>query len=474
MTWKSKLLASSLQTENIDVNRPPQNPLGNAKLEALCNSWSEVPSPDKWDPVEKALYTTNQFSLDEEMATEIRLEAVSHSIKYHYEHNTFYRRLCEISGVKPDDLNSPDVLHKTPLVPEHIFKGCPGPDEFVQWLAGISSDEVNLPNPGDLQGSYDEQISILRRDYDITVRTTSGSSGIPSFLPRDSTTTRRSDHWKIITYGAMHPKFLSVNDLLSVSMWPLYFSWANLITSQEHVHKLLDSNLGFETVISAMNRRRPEGIVDRLLGRKNMNHSGRELLESFVNKLSELLDTGLPGIIWSPPFLIYTLVAFVKENNIRLELGPNWKIELGGGWKLIDERPLSEEELRTLVSQTLGIPPENIYDKYGSTECLDLCALSCEGGYKHIPHSVLHPLVLNEDMEPADDGAWGRFGFLNPLIRSYPGFVITGDRVRMHKRCPACERRGPVLDSLISRMPDAEDRGCANIVREIITERLGA
>lgn len=450
-----------------------KNPLGNPKLESLCTSRSEIPSPEQWNPVEKALYTLNQFSLAENEVAEIRFAAIRFSFEYHFEHNAFYRRFCQTSGVQPDDLKGPELFHKIPLVPEHIFKGCQGPDQFVSWLASITSDEINWPEADKLQDSYDEQIAIMRRDYKILVRSTSGSSGIPSFLPRDAITGGRSAHWKIITYLSMHPDTLSVNDLLSVTLWPLDFSWADLLVPPERVHALLDKKLGLETVIRAMTKSEPQGIFDRLLGRKNNKAGVNVLLDALIKQLSDILDIGLPGIIWSPPFLIYALAQFVKEHKIRFELGPNWLIELGGGWKLLHDRPLSERELRTLVSKTLGIPPGNIHDIYGSTECLGLCGLSCEGGYKHIPHTVLHPLVLNEEMEPLGNGMWGRFAFLNPLIRSYPGFIVTGDRVRMFQSCPTCERTGPVLDSEVSRMPDAEDRGCANIVREIISEKLG-
>ena len=473
MSWETKLSTKSPQNESLSVDRSPKHPLGNAKLEGLCTSRGEIPPAEQWNPIEEALYTSNQFSLSANEASGIRFAAIRHSLEYHYEHNAFYRRFCETSGIKPGDINGPEDYHKLPLVPEHIFKGCPGPDQFVSWLASITSDEIKWPEPESLKASYDEQISTMRRDHKILVRSTSGSSGIPSFLPRDATTGRRSAHWKIIAYAAMHPGILSVNDLLSVTLWPLDFSWADLIVPPDRVYALLDKKLGLDTVIRAMTRQEPQGIFDRLLGRKEKTEGAAAMMEGLVSQLSELLRTGAHGIVWSPPFLIYTLALYVKENNLTLEFGPHWLIELGGGWKLLHERPLSETELRTLVGQALDVPPGNIHDIYGSTECLGLCGLSCEGGYKHVPHAVLQPMVLNDQMEPLSEGIWGRFAFLNPLIRSYPGFIVTGDRVRMFQSCPACERTGPVLDSEVSRMPDAEDRGCANIVREIISEKIG-
>jgi hypothetical protein len=398
--------------------------------------------------------------------------AVRTSFAYHVAHNRFYRRYCESAQVFPDAIRSPEDLFRIPLVPEHIFKGCPGPEQFISWLASITSDEINWPMPDAMSSaSYNEQLAALRSIYNILVRSTSGSSGIPSFLPRDTTTRRRSTHWKIITFFAMFPQLLDVADITSITLWPLDFSWADLMTPPERVHVLLDKKLGIETVVKAMTLPKKRGFVDRLL-RRNGHGNGTPLMENLVERLMNFSDSGNPCLLWTPPFLLYSLICFIQEHGLDLTLGNQWWIMLGGGWKLIHERPLSEDNLRKHVVKTLGIPEGHIHDIYGSTECLGLCGLSCEGGYKHIPPTVLYPLVFNEKMEPVENGTWGRFGFLNPLIQAYPGFILTGDRVRLLSRCPACNRTGPVLDSDISRMKGAEDRGCANIVRQVITEEI--
>ncbi|MBI4590201.1 MAG: hypothetical protein HY725_15315 [Candidatus Rokubacteria bacterium] len=443
------------------------------RIQACLALHGEVPAEADWDSIEAALYTPSPFSLNPAEATALRFTAIRASFTYHLAHNAFYRRYCETAGFMPADLRGPDDLPRIPLVPEHFFKGCAGPEQFVAWLASITSDEIGWPAPGFLGGSYDEQIAALRHDYGIQVRSTSGSSGVPSFLPRDAVTRRRSAHWKILTYFAMYPEVLDLPDLLSVTLWPLEFSWADLIVARERVYALLDKRLGLEAVVRAMTTNEPRGILDRLLGRKGRG-KGMGLLEDVAARLSELAGSGAPGILWTPPFLLYALARFVQERGLRLGLDGRWRIELGGGWKLLHERPLSEPELRMFAVQVLGIPSGQIHDMYGSTECLGLCGLSCESGYKHVPHSVLHPLVLDERMEPVGDREWGRFAFLNPLTQAYPGFIVTGDRVRLLSRCPACDRTGPVLEPEITRIQGAEDRGCANIVRQILAERFSA
>lgn len=274
-----------------------------------------------------------------------------------------------------------------------------------------------------------------------------------------------------MTYFSMYPEVLTLPGLASITLWPLDFSWADLITDPAQTHALLDKKLGIAAVIRAMTVPRSRSIIDRLLGRQ-AGSQGLILLTELTDLLQEIADSAPAGVVWTPPFVLYALARFIQEKGRRINLGSSWRIELGGGWKLLHEKPLSEAELKKLASSALGLPAEQIYDIYGSTECLGLCGLSCEAGYKHVPHAVLHPMVLDEQMQPLPDGQWGRFAYLNPLGRAYPGFIVTGDRVRMWRRCPACTRTGLVLDSQVGRMAGAEDRGCANIVQDLINERL--
>ena len=49
---------------------------------------------------------------------------------------------------------------------------------------------------------------------------------------------------------------------------------------------------------------------------------------------------------------------------------------------------------------------------------------------------------------------------------------MTGDRVKLLKRCPVCEKTGFVFERDISRMTGAEAKGCANLMRGIMAEEL--
>ncbi|MEM2715517.1 MAG: hypothetical protein QW762_02265, partial [Candidatus Thermoplasmatota archaeon] len=82
----------------------------------------------------------------------------------------------------------------------------------------------------------------------------------------------------------------------------------------------------------------------------------------------------------------------------------------------------------------------------------------------------LHPIVLDENGEEVAYGEEGRFAFLDAIALSYPGFIVTGDKVRIHETCPACNRTTPVLEPEIERIRGEEIRGCAEEMRKLMLE----
>lgn len=81
-------------------------------------------------------------------------------------------------------------------------------------------------------------------------------------------------------------------------------------------------------------------------------------------------------------------------------------------------------------------------------------------------------MVLDENNEPVGYGEEGRFAFLDPAANSYPGFIITGDKVKLLDGCPECEREGIVIKDEISRMVGAEAKGCGNLMRDLMVEEM--
>jgi hypothetical protein len=119
-----------------------------------------------------------------------------------------------------------------------------------------------------------------------------------------------------------------------------------------------------------------------------------------------------------------------------------------------------------------GIPETHCSDVYAMVEGNAMMMQCPEGHYLHVPYTYYKPLVLDDSLMPIGYGEWGRFAFLDASTQSYPGFIISGDRVRMLEHCPVCDRPGPVLEPEIERAKGEEVRGCAEELRRVLAEDL--
>jgi hypothetical protein len=143
----------------------------------------------------------------------------------------------------------------------------------------------------------------------------------------------------------------------------------------------------------------------------------------------------------------------------------------GGGWKTLEGENISSKEFREKINEYFGIPEKNCRDIYGMSEGSMLSA-DCEFHYKHIP-CFAQLYVLDEEMNPLPYGEYGGFAFLDPLPNSFPGFIISGDQVKLLEHCPGCDRPGPVLGPKISRLEGAEPKGCAQVMAKVMEETRG-
>jgi hypothetical protein len=171
--------------------------------------------------------------------------------------------------------------------------------------------------------------------------------------------------------------------------------------------------------------------------------------------------------IGGPPFWLNRIIERMKEEGRTANLESS-QVLTGGGWKADEDKRPPEEIFRKKVEDALGIPQNHYHDVYAMSECSSVF-LSCNGHYKHIP-PVIVPFVLDEELNPIGYNEFGRFAFIDPLPDSYPGFIITGDWVRILEHCPRCDREGPVLDVEVTRLPGVEGRGCAAVMAELMQQ----
>ncbi len=127
-------------------------------------------------------------------------------------------------------------------------------------------------------------------------------------------------------------------------------------------------------------------------------------------------------------------------------------------WENANGQRLSREQLLALMSENLNLPADRILESYSMTE-INAFMLRCDYGRFHIP-PFIEPVIFDEELSCVEGrDVRGMFGFLDPLALAYPGFIISGDEVRLVQgECP-CGLNGPAVTE-IGRARAREVKGC--------------
>jgi long-chain-fatty-acid---luciferin-component ligase len=432
-----------------------------------------VPDRSQWTKVDEALYGVDDlYRVDKAKAQRLLLEAVKYSFRYHFEHNAFYRRYCQGEHVTPDLIEDYSDLVRIPLITDTFFKDYPAGSDFVRWLEKITS--VTVPQI-ELNGntSFDAVIAALE-EKKFTVTFSSGSSGKFSFYPRDALSWQRQQY----CYGSAVAEMLGsfYDPGLAVMILAPNPEKTNLflgkvgdycygvLFDKEDVTPLINTRVTTESVRISSGRTR--GIREWIAAKLETRARQRTVTD-FAQKLEGYAVQKRKVFIVGPPSVMNVVLSKLEDKKKEIRLGNNGFIMTGGGRKVSRNAPMSEKEFRELIKERQGVPVENCRDLYGMSEC-STAFVGCEGHYKHIPHSILYPMVLDDDLKPIGYGQYGRFAFLDPLPTSYPGFIITGNMVRILESCPSCDRVGPVIEPDVSKMDGAESKGCGRILNQLI------
>ncbi len=175
--------------------------------------------------------------------------------------------------------------------------------------------------------------------------------------------------------------------------------------------------------------------------------------------------SGQKVFIFGAPYQLMELCEIATNKWPRLSLKKGSLVLFGGGWKSFNGEAVERENLINMMSRTFGLPPEMVLEGYSMTE-ISVLMLRCASGRFHIP-PVIEPVIYDEELNPvAGRDISGRFGFLDPLAVSYPGFIISSDFVHMVDSECACGLHGPAIIN-ISRAHGQEVKGCGGIMSSI-------
>ncbi|MCD6480695.1 MAG: hypothetical protein J7L31_00265 [Thermoplasmata archaeon] len=429
-------------------------------------------------PSEKALYEPDTFyGLPQKKADEYRYGAIKYAFRHHYENNRFYREVCRENGVTPDDIRSIDDFSRIPLITHKFFKDYPSGRDFAVWLANLMSTEVPKVVIKGKNPSFDDVIDAFA-EAGVVVAFSSGTTGKFTFIPRDAWTYKMGQyaigrsaiemlkHWYepdasgFLLFPNPKKTNIYVGKVTNV-MYDLVKD-VQVAIDREITTQILRISMGVTFNFK-------EKMMSKMIkaASKKMNE---DMVKRMVNWIDEMYKKGERILFAGAPFILNMALDRLEEEGKSYDFGERGAVLTGGGWKIHEDKRLPVEVFRERVGKILGIPPENCLDLYAMVESNGFLVHCPEGHYFHIPQNYFHVRVIDDDGEDVAYGEEGRFAFLDGIAMSYPGFISTGDKVKIHERCPACGREGPVLEPEVERIKGEEIRGCAEEMRRIIME----
>ena len=430
-----------------------------------------VPPRETWTPAEEALYKpVDLYRVPMDEARAMQLKAIKHAFTRQYTLNRFYRSYCEMRGTTPEHIRTYDDLEKIPLLPDLTFKQHPSGEDFAYWITVIFTGDLPrvIVKGGD--PTFDGVIKAFN-EAGLTVALSSGTSGRHTVIPRDI---RTQLNWEYAV-AKLHLCMLDIAADHRLLLWPnptktnlaiavAHAFWSELYDGVEYA---LDLEMGADLTFKAMadeerHAPAPPSAEDRQ----------RTIIETVIKWLERYARTTDTIGLVANPFLIHTLMDTLEREGIRFEFGERAMLHTGGGWKVSEDQRVSVADFRKRVEEVLGIPETRCLDMYGMSEMMGMTLTCPEGHYLHLPYAWIKPLVLDSSLALADYGERGRFAFLDGLAASYPGFIMSGDEVRMLEHCPVCDRPGPVLEPEIRRAKGQEMRGCAEVLRRVLAQTI--
>ncbi|MGZ4904815.1 MAG: LuxE/PaaK family acyltransferase [Halobacteriota archaeon] len=437
-----------------------------------------VPPRETWTPAEEAVFKpTDLFRVPLHEAQQMQLKAIKHAFSHQYHHNAFYRKYCTMREITPGDIETYDDLYTIPLIPDLTFKQYPEGRDFARWLASVYTGDLPQVIIEGANPSYDQVIDAFNA-AGMAVSYSSGTSGRFTFIPRDQRTFLTGQYALAKSAFNMWPHDGYKNDGYLLMPNPAKTNvFVGMVTSVyfdilSNVQLAIDRELTTELLQTAMS-----GGGQGLKGKMTsyvLNRMQRKMIKEIIQWLEQHDKTGGKVVLAGAPYILYFVMQKLQAEGKSFDLGEESVVLTGGGWKIHEDIRLSTQDFREMVRDVLGIPETSCLDLYAMVEGNGWMVQCPEGHYLHTPYTYYKPMVLNEDLTPAVYGEAGRFAFLDALAGSYPGFIITGDKVRMYEHCPVCDRPGPVLEPEVHRAEGEELRGCAEELRRTLASDFTA
>ena len=440
---------------------------------------------------------------DAAQAQDLRREAILILHDHYRENIPVYRKLARDAGLT--EVKDLDPIRRHLMSTDDLFKSYRqewlDDGDFTrmnQWLATIFHQPLEVAVSG--VRTIDDWIDRLAA-HGVILAYSSGTTGSFSFVPRDQPS------WRLFTaapvcylapilmekgLGTLVQRLLigPATKILNPDTFARAVKWMGLPDYDGIFLNFRKGNMGIQLVAQefAPLFRHSTFLYDidlsasalRLIARGARNEEDRKLLAAFhagaigrkeenyrkiIREFKQSTNRGQKVFLFGAPYQLKELVEIISGGREKIAFKEGSFILFGGGWKTFEGEKIEKEALVRMVSEAFGVPSNLIVEGYSMTE-INATLPGCDHGRFHLPPNI-EPVILDEALEPqAGKDLRGAFGFLDPFALSYPGFVISGDNVRMKDETCPCGMEGPALME-VGRAPGREIKGCGGIMASV-------
>ena len=404
-----------------------------------------IPPRETWNPADEVIYQPRElYRVPLEEARDMQLKAIKFTFTHHYNNNDFYHRYCEIRNVHPDDIKTLDDLDTIPLIPDTTFKEYPSGKDFAHWLATIFTGTLPKIIIKGSNPTYDDVINAFNA-AGMVVTYSSGTSGRHTFIPRDMKTFVAGQFAGVMSRVGLFPQQIPDHVYLlfpNPKKTNLFIGKVSMLA--DSVYKDVQYAVDYEISTESLHRAMTENQETK---GQATSYVQSEALHEMVDQITMWLEryekTEDTVALTGPPFLLHYLMSKLQKDGKSFDFGERGRVMTGGGWKINENQRIPHADFRKQVQDVLGIPETYCLDVYAMVEGNAMMLQCPEGHYLHVPYTFYKPLVLDNNLLPAGYGEWGRFAFLDASAQSYPGFIISGDRVPDTRALPRLRSARP-------------------------------
>jgi hypothetical protein len=420
-------------------------------------------------------------------AAELRHTAILGNHVYYLEHIPAYRKLAGDEGI--DGSADIETIKKKLMLPDDIFKSYRQKwleahdfPKMDRWLSTIYHQPINTAMTP--EGSVDNWLNQLAA-AGAYVTYSSGTSGTFSFVPRDGLS-RQTARTANINYLApllarrWPGDFATVFQnpalsLLSPAAFEKAVTRSGLPDFDAAFLGFRSGRLGNQALMEQMRPlfRRCCFLYDaditieaiRAMMAERPTGNRKQCYLDLIANVETSTREGCKVFIFGAPSQFLELCAVMSERGRGISLKKGSLALFGGGWKSFTGETLERERLASMLADTFDLPPERIIEGYSMTE-INVLLIRCAFGRFHLP-PLIEPVIFDAALDPIEgQDISGTFRFLDPLALCYPGFIISGDYVRMVDGPCECGLTGPAITD-IGRVRNREVKGCGGIMGSV-------